>query len=163
MSKTRSSSSVYCMFISWTRQLTCVDGIRFLILKCGALISTHLDFSISRQNYLIGQLDLGVSSSFDIQSCESSDISAEKHLINSPAAHLAAEGIHLVSMSLAESLFHMVGNFISRYINGNKRGRGMKISHWNKGNSLLSNKMSEIKLIVKEHKLGLSWAKLRAS
>ena len=46
------------------------------------------------------------------------------------------------------SLFYMVTNFQSRYKIGNKKNKGIKISHWNKGGSFLINKMAEIKNVI---------------
>ena len=62
------------------------------------------------------------------------------------------------------SSFTMVTNFQSRYTHGNKRGQGIKISHWNKGGGFLQNKMTEIKNIVSglhPHILGISEANLK--
>ena len=61
------------------------------------------------------------------------------------------------------SLFTMVTNFQNRYKNGNRRAKGIKIAHWNKGSSLLTNKMPEIRNIMSNHHphiLGLSEANL---
>ena len=52
-------------------------------------------------------------------------------------------------------------NFSARYKYGNKRNNGIKMMHWNKGNSFLENKMQDIEAIVQQHKphlLGLSEA-----
>ena len=60
----------------------------------------------------------------------------------------------------------MITNFQSKYTYGNKKNAGIKIAHWNKGNSYIINKMTEIRLIVEQHKphiLGLSEANLLAS
>ena len=57
-------------------------------------------------------------------------------------------------------------NFLARYKYGNRRNKknGMTIMHWNKGPSLLQNKMHDIENIIdkyKPHILGLSEANLR--
>jgi hypothetical protein len=57
----------------------------------------------------------------------------------------------------------MVTNFQSRYTNGNRNSKGIKIGHWNKGGSFLINKMPEIKNIIAQHHpqiLGVSEANL---
>ena len=59
--------------------------------------------------------------------------------------------------------FRVISNFQSRYVNGNKSSKGIKIAHWNQGNSHLVNKMSEIKNIIAKHHphvLGVSEANL---
>ena len=64
---------------------------------------------------------------------------------------------------LAEALFKTVTNFQARYTNGNRRSRGIKICHWNKGGSFLINKMPEIKNLISQHHphiLGVSEANL---
>ena len=51
-------------------------------------------------------------------------------------------------------------NFNARYTNGNRR-HGLKLLHWNKGSSLLENKVNEIETIIagyRPHVLGLSEA-----
>ena len=61
------------------------------------------------------------------------------------------------------ALFTMITNFQSRYTMGNRKNKGIKISHWNKGGSYLINKMPEIKNIIAQHKpqiLGISEANL---
>ena len=61
------------------------------------------------------------------------------------------------------SLFSMVTNFQSRYTIGNRKNRGIKISHWNKGGSFLINRMTEIKNVIAQHQpqiLGISEANL---
>ena len=57
----------------------------------------------------------------------------------------------------------MVTNFHNKYTNGNRKPKGIKIAHWNKGSSLLTNKMPEIRNIISNHHphiLGLSEANL---
>ena len=52
-------------------------------------------------------------------------------------------------------------NFYARYTYGNKRESGLRLMHWNKGSSMLDNKMGEIEAVVhqyKPHVLGLSEA-----
>ena len=52
-------------------------------------------------------------------------------------------------------------NFYARYTYGNKKQQGIKIMHWNKGSSLLKNKMDEIMSLIDQHRphiLGLSEA-----
>ena len=64
---------------------------------------------------------------------------------------------------LFNSLYSIVTNFQSRYTNGNRRASGIKIAHWNKGNSHLINKLAEIKTLVGQHHphiLGVSEANL---
>ena len=64
------------------------------------------------------------------------------------------------------SLFSMITNFQCKYTYGNRKARGIKIAHWNKGNSFLINKMTEVRSIVEQHHphiLGLSEANLLAS
>ena len=61
------------------------------------------------------------------------------------------------------SLFSMVTNFQSRYLNENRKNIGIKISAWNKDKGFLKNKMPEIKNIIKglnPHILGISEANL---
>ena len=68
--------------------------------------------------------------------------------------------------TLAATSFRMVTNFQSRYVNGNRKNSGIKISHWNKGPGHLQTKMPEIKNIVNglhPHILGLSEANLKQS
>ena len=63
--------------------------------------------------------------------------------------------------TLAASSFSMISNFQSKYSNGNRKNQGVKICHWNKGGSLLHNKMPEIKQLVSglhPHILGISEA-----
>ena len=85
------------------------------------------------------------------------------------------KNIHLCSVSGTPSVFDKiqssyiytrVSNFQSRYVNGNKTRKGIKIAHWNKGNSHLMNKMADIKNIVAKyhpHILGISEANLLAN
>ena len=64
---------------------------------------------------------------------------------------------------LSSFIFTAVSNFQSRYVNGNRSSKGIKIGHWNKGNSHLVNKMAEIKNIIGSHHphiLGVSEANL---
>ena len=52
-------------------------------------------------------------------------------------------------------------NFFARYVNGNKKEKGIKLMHWNKGASFLRNKKDEIETVIekyKPHVLGLSEA-----
>ena len=58
------------------------------------------------------------------------------------------KNIHLCTVSRTFSAFDKiqssyiysrVSNFHSRYVNGNKTSKGIKIAHWNKGNSHLMN------------------------
>ena len=54
-------------------------------------------------------------------------------------------------------------NFWARYINGNGRGDGIRIIHWNKGSSFLENKKDELEAVIEKHKphiFGLSEANL---
>ena len=54
-------------------------------------------------------------------------------------------------------------NLLAKITNGNRRERGLKIIHWNKGPSFLHNKHQEIETIIdalKPHVLGLSEANL---
>ena len=54
-------------------------------------------------------------------------------------------------------------NFIARYTNGNRTNRGIKLCHWNAGNSHLRNKMESIENVVKKyspHVIGISEANL---
>ena len=56
-------------------------------------------------------------------------------------------------------------NCNARTINGNRKERGIKILHWNKGPSYLENKYNEVEAIIENHKphvLGLSESNLRA-
>ena len=65
--------------------------------------------------------------------------------------------------TLATSAFSMVTNFHSRYLYGNRRANGIKISHWNKGPGFLQNKTTEIKTIINDlhpHIIGISEANL---
>ena len=58
----------------------------------------------------------------------------------------------------------MITNFQSRYLHGNRRAGGIKISHWNKGPGFLKTKIPEIKNIVNglhPHILGISEANLQ--
>ena len=67
---------------------------------------------------------------------------------------------------LLHSLFSMITNFQSKFTYGNRRSSGIKIAHWNKGNSFLINKMTEVRSIVEKHQphiLGLSEANLLAT
>ena len=64
---------------------------------------------------------------------------------------------------LTTFLFKMVTNFENRYLHGNRKLSGIKISHWNKGGSHLGNKILEVKSIISEtrpHIFGLSEANL---
>jgi hypothetical protein len=59
-------------------------------------------------------------------------------------------------------------NFLARILHGNRgqRGRGIKLLHWNKGSSYLTNKHHEIENIIEGHKphvLGLSEANLKTN
>ena len=57
----------------------------------------------------------------------------------------------------------MVDNFQNKYTYGNKKNKGIKIAHWNKGGSFLTNKMPEIRNVIEVHKphiLGVSEANL---
>ena len=50
-------------------------------------------------------------------------------------------------------------------VNGNRREKGIKVIHWNKGPSYLENKINDIETVIdchKPHMLGLSEANLRA-
>ena len=54
-------------------------------------------------------------------------------------------------------------NFIAKVTHGNKREKGIKILHWNKGPSFLHSKHQEIEAVIETHKphvLGLSEANL---
>ena len=56
-----------------------------------------------------------------------------------------------------------LSNFHSKYTNGNRQKSGMRICHWNKSNSKLQSKMSEIKKLINIHKphiFGISEANL---
>ena len=62
---------------------------------------------------------------------------------------------------LRSKSYRTISNAEMRRINGNGRSKGIKIAHWNKGNSLLVNKIQEIKTIMlaeKPHIIGLSEA-----
>ena len=75
------------------------------------------------------------------------------------------QGSWQVPYCIAESLFIMLTNFMTRYTNGNGKNKGIKICHWNKGGSFLINKMPEIKNIISQHHphiLGVSEANLLA-
>ena len=66
----------------------------------------------------------------------------------------------------ADSNHSMISNLESRRVNGNRRGGGIEISHWNKGPGHLQNKMAEIKNVVNglhPHILGISEANLYQS
>ena len=78
-----------------------------------------------------------------------------------------ASGSEIICGSDVFSLnfFTMITNFMSRYVNGNRSSKGIKIGHWNKGNSYLINKMHDIKTIIWQHHthiLGVSEASLNA-
>ena len=63
----------------------------------------------------------------------------------------------------AMSSFTAISNFISRYVNGNKKNQGIKIAQWNKGNAFLQSKMAKIESLVSglhPHILGISEANL---
>ena len=63
----------------------------------------------------------------------------------------------------ASSSYCMISNFQSRYLNGNRKSAGIKISHWNKGPGHLKTKMPEIKNIINglhPHIIGISEANL---
>ena len=52
-------------------------------------------------------------------------------------------------------------NFWAKYVNGNKKEKGIRIMHWNKGSSFLHNKINEIETVIEKyrpHILGLSEA-----
>ena len=52
-------------------------------------------------------------------------------------------------------------NFNARYINGNRKDKGLKITHWNLGSAHLENKVHEIECLVADlrpHLLGISEA-----
>ena len=54
-------------------------------------------------------------------------------------------------------------NFYARYVNGNRRNRGIKMAHWNLGSAHLRNKLNEIETIISDyrpHILGISEANL---
>ena len=57
--------------------------------------------------------------------------------------------------TLAASSFSMITNLESRYVYGNRRSGGVKISHWNKGPGHLQNKMADICSIVQDF-----WSKI---
>ena len=70
---------------------------------------------------------------------------------------------NIVCDVMVHSSFKMVTNFQSKYTYGNKRASGIRICHWNKGKGFLSNKLTEIKSIVKDinpHIIGISEANL---
>ena len=88
----------------------------------------------------------------------------------------SSTSIYAISSSVASDIirvfnifpvtfFTMISNFQSRCVNGNRSKKGIKIAHWNKGGSLLINKMPDIKTVIdqyKPHILGLSEANLLA-
>ena len=50
-------------------------------------------------------------------------------------------------------------NFLARYTNGNRRGMGLKLCHWNKGGSYLINSRNEIEQVIEQfrpHIFGIS-------
>ena len=52
-------------------------------------------------------------------------------------------------------------NFLARMVNGNRKERGIKVQHWNKGPAHLVNKHYQIEALISEHRphvLGLSEA-----
>ena len=54
-------------------------------------------------------------------------------------------------------------NFYARYTYGNRSQSGLKICHWNKSNSKMHSRMTEIKEIVSSHRphlLGISEANI---
>ena len=78
-----------------------------------------------------------------------SDLHAYNSNSTLPSDHAQASSVDLMTCALlpyivntlAASTFSMVTNFQSRYLNGNRKNQGIKISHWNKGGSHLQNKM----------------------
>ena len=76
------------------------------------------------------------------------------------ATFILQYGIHV----MASFSSRMITNFSLRYLNGNRKSGGIKISHWNKGPGFLQNKMPEVKNILNglhPHILGLSEANLK--
>ena len=53
--------------------------------------------------------------------------------------------------------FRNVSNFEARYVNGNRISKGVKICHWNKGNSSYENKIVEIKNIKSISQVYTEW------
>ena len=71
--------------------------------------------------------------------------------------------VHRDIDNLADSRFSMISNFKSRYLYGNKKTGGIRISHWNKGPGHLHTKLPEIKNIIDglhPHVLGISESNL---
>ena len=57
-------------------------------------------------------------------------------------------------------------NFLARYKNGNRRGSGLKLCHWNKGGAFLKNSMNEIEQTISQYKphiLGISESNFHAT
>ena len=76
-------------------------------------------------------------------------------------------GVYIVPAETSSSnrWFRIISNSKMRRINGNGRNRIIKIAHWNKGSSLLVNKIQEVKAVLALEKakiFGLSEANLLA-
>ena len=60
-----------------------------------------------------------------------------------------------------EYSYSNISNFQIRYVNGNRNKKGLHICHWNKSNSSMPSKMSEIRNLISVHRphfLGISEA-----
>ena len=95
----------------------------------------------------------------EILNCDSVQCSVQPGQPSSSRTGIYSDSFCILTMFL----FKMVTNFENRYLFGNRRISGIKISHWNKGRSLLRNKMIEVRNIINDvhlHILGLSEANL---
>ena len=52
----------------------------------------------------------------------------------------------------AKYKYSMITNFQSKYKYGNKSSKGIRISHWNKGHSLMCSRLAEVKNIISVHR-----------
>ena len=97
--------------------------------------------------------------SISLHQCSSWDAWSGKTSSDIACNFLISYGIN----TLAASSFKMITNFQSRYLHGNRRAGGIKLSHWNKGPGFMQNKIPEIKNIIDglhPHIIGISEANL---
>ena len=75
--------------------------------------------------------------SFSAQSSNTNISGSGKVSTDLATTYILQYGIHVI----ASFSSRMISNFYSRYLNGNRKSGGIKISHWNKGPGFLQNKL----------------------
>ena len=125
-------------------------SLKCVLLLCFLLFNTHWIFALSefqvedrfnvpQNNYCRGA---SVIPSLSTRQCWSDEVETDCNL-----------NINFVLMTDV--------NFNARYVNGNRRNKGLKITHWNLGSAYLGNKIHEIETLVADfhpHILGISEA-----